>query len=82
MLRAAVERKFEIVGEALTRTLEADPSLAARLPEAREAVGLRNAIAHGYDEIVDRVVLHTAHVGLPVLLEHVRAILEERADSD
>ena len=77
MVRSAVERQFEIVGEALGRALRADPGLDRRIPEAREAVGFRNVLAHGYDEVVDRLVFNAAREDLPGLLDHVRKILDE-----
>lgn len=77
MLRSAVERQFEIVGEALNRALRADQDLIRLIPEAPEAVAFRNVLAHGYDEIVDRLVFNTAQEKLPGLLERVRTILNE-----
>lgn len=49
MLRAAVEREATIFGEALMRLRRDDPATAARVPNLREAIGLRNALVHGYD---------------------------------
>lgn len=77
MLRSAVERQFEIVGEALSRALRAGPDLAGLIPEAPEAIAFRNVLAHGYDEIIDRLVFNTAQETLPGLLKRVRAILDE-----
>jgi uncharacterized protein with HEPN domain len=76
MLRRAVERQFEIIGEALARALDAEPRLAQRIPEASEAIGLRNVIAHGYDEVVDKLIISTARDDLPGLLDRVRAVLD------
>jgi uncharacterized protein with HEPN domain len=42
MRRAAVERKFEILGEALSRAEESAPELTARLPDVRRIIGMRN----------------------------------------
>ena len=47
MRRAAVERKFEILGEALNRAEELAPELTERLPEIRRIIGMRNRIIHG-----------------------------------
>ncbi len=76
MVRSAVERQFEIVGEALSRALRADLGLTALIPEASEAIAFRNVLAHGYDEVVDRLVFNTAQERLPALLEHVHTILD------
>jgi uncharacterized protein with HEPN domain len=77
MLRSAVERQLMIVGEALNRTLRAAPELVNRIPEAPEAIGFRKLLAHGYDEVVDRLVFNLAHERLPLLIDRVRAILDE-----
>lgn len=47
--QAAVERKFEIIGEALNRLRQAHPELAARISDLRRIIGFRNVLAHGYD---------------------------------
>lgn len=51
MLRSAVERQFQILGEALARALRQDPELDTRLPASRGAIDFRNVIAHGYDAL-------------------------------
>ncbi len=56
MIQAAVERKFEIVGEALNRVQRVDADLFDRIPQARRIVGFRNILAHGYDVIDPEVV--------------------------
>lgn len=56
MLRSAVERQVEIVGEACRRALDDEPSLRSRVPEAALAVAMRNRIAHGYDTVDDGIV--------------------------
>ena len=53
MLRSAVERQFEITGEALRRLEKLRPDLAARIPDVRSAIGLRNVLIHGYATIDD-----------------------------
>jgi uncharacterized protein with HEPN domain len=38
VLRTLVERKFEIIGEALNRLTRSDPALAAQIPEHRQII--------------------------------------------
>ena len=54
LLQLAIERQFEIMGEALYRLEKIDESnLVMRIPEYRKIIGLRNIIAHGYDIVDD-----------------------------
>lgn len=73
MLQLAVERQFEIIGEALARLERADAgSLSAKIPEYRQIIGFRNLIAHGYDIIDDAALWDFVTNRLPELLEKVR----------
>ena len=47
MLRSAVERQLEVVGEALNRLLRMKPDLEASISQARRVIGLRNRLIHG-----------------------------------
>lgn len=47
MLRAAVERQCEIVGEALTKLAKLDPPVASRISEHRRVIAFRNILIHG-----------------------------------
>src|SRR5438270_11598425 len=42
LVRSAVERQFEIIGEALNRLSNVDPGLARRVPDLRQIVNFRN----------------------------------------
>ena len=53
MLRSAVERQIEIIGEALGTLARVDATIAARIPELRDIVAFRNILIHGY-AILDR----------------------------
>ena len=59
MLRAAVERHFEIVGEALGSLAKLDSELAARVPDLKGAVAFRNLLIHGYSVVDHRIVWQT-----------------------
>lgn len=57
VLRSAVERKLEVIGEALSRADRAMQDLDAVVPGLRKMIGLRNVLAHGYD-VVDVHVIY------------------------
>ena len=75
LLQAAVERKFEIIGEALSRIKRIAPDQAAKIPEHERIIGFRNIIAHGYD-IIDVGILWAAITDhLPPLKKKVDTLL-------
>jgi uncharacterized protein with HEPN domain len=79
LLRSAVERQFEVLGEAMTRALRAEPDIAGAIDEALGVVDFRNVIAHGYDVLADDTVWDVAVRRLPALRETVAGLLRERA---
>jgi uncharacterized protein with HEPN domain len=82
LVRAAVERQFEIIGEALNRLSKTAPELAARVPDLREIVSFRNVLIHGYASIDHAKVWRTAGTLLPVLRAAVSALLAELGPPD
>ena len=75
MLRAAVERQFEIIGEALAQLAKRDPTLAGRIREYRQIIAFRNILIHGYAEVDDRLVWDMVQSRLSVLLQQVDDLL-------
>jgi len=75
MLRAAVERQFEIIGEALAQPAKRDPALAGRIREHRQIIAFRNILIHGYAEVDDRLVWDVVQSRLPTLLQQVDDLL-------
>jgi len=74
--RRAVEREFEIIGEALNRLDHDDPETAERIPELGRIVGFRNRIIHGYDAVDNATVWGIIESHLPVLQAQVEALLK------
>jgi uncharacterized protein with HEPN domain len=72
LLRSAVERQFEIIGEALARLARADAAMAAQIPTLRSIIGFRNILIHGYATVNDDMVWRTIQEDLPPL----RAVLD------
>jgi predicted nucleotidyltransferase/uncharacterized protein with HEPN domain len=75
MMRAAVERQFEIIGEALAALERVDGTVAARLPDLRQIIASRNVLIHGYATIDDRPVWDAAQNDLPQLLAAIVQLL-------
>ena len=79
-LRSAVERKFEIMGEALNRIHRDAPALLKRIREHREIISFRNILVHGYDAIDDQIVWDVIEADLDTLIQDVEAILRDNQD--
>ena len=77
MPRSAVERQFEIIGEALAHLARLDPSLANRIREHPRIIAFRNILIHGYTELDHRIVWDIVESKLPTLRSDVAALLEE-----
>lgn len=75
-LRRAVEREFEVIGEALARLARTSPEVAERIVHLPRIVGFRNRIIHGYDAIDHATVWGVIAGHLPLLLAEVEALLK------
>lgn len=65
MLRRAVEREFEIIGEAMSRIEKLDSSI--EISSKRQIISMRYRVIHGYDKIDNEIVWGTIVRHLPVL---------------
>lgn len=77
LLRSAVERQFEIAGEAMSQFRKLDPATADRVPDMHRIVGMRNTLIHGYAEVNDLTIWRTATENLDKLVSAVDALLAE-----
>ena len=76
LVRSAVERQLEILGEACRRALDEAPDLRDGWPEAALAVALRNRIIHGYDRLEHAIVLDTVKRDPPLLVTKLETELK------
>ncbi len=75
MLRQAVERNFEIIGEAVGRLAKADPTTASKIGDYQQIISFRNVLIHGYDLIDEAQVWEVIRTNLPTLEAEVTALL-------
>ena len=73
--KAAVEREFEIIGEALNRVHKIDSHKLESITDWRQIIQFRNVIAHGYDIVEDRLVFESIREDLPLLLSELKALI-------
>lgn len=77
-MRQTVERNLEIIGEALSRLRVNDPDTAAGITDVHRIIGLRNRLAHGYDdEIEDALVWRAVQESLPTLRADVERLVPD-----
>lgn len=81
MQRAATERMFEIMGEAMTRLREDDPDVLQAITDAHAIIGFRNRLIHGYDAVDDEIVWRIIQEKAPLLSQEVRALLEKAGET-
>ena len=77
LVRSAVGRQLEILGEACGRALTEAPDLRELVPEAALAVALRNRVIHGYDRVENQIVFDTVKRDLAPLVEKIEAELAQ-----
>ncbi len=76
LVKAAVERKFEIIGEAMSRLCKTSPAMAQRIGEHEKIIAFRNLVIHGYDIVSDPIVWDVIQNKLPSLVEDVSKLLD------
>jgi uncharacterized protein with HEPN domain len=74
-LRSAVERQFEIVGEAMSQLRRIDPETATAIPELPRVVAFRNILVHGYANVDNRLVWGVLETDLSSLLATLNRLL-------
>lgn len=73
--RSAVERKTEIMGEAINRILKIQRDFP--LPNAKAIIGTRNRIIHGYDSVKPDFLWGIVIRHIPQLKQDVERIISE-----
>jgi uncharacterized protein with HEPN domain len=73
-VKSAVEREFEIIGEAMKNLLDIEPNIEITNPQ--KIVALRNRIIHGYDTIDDILIYQVFQDHVPLLKKEVDKLLD------
>ncbi|MCD4818199.1 MAG: DUF86 domain-containing protein [Candidatus Cloacimonetes bacterium] len=73
MLKRAIERNLEIIGEAVNRILKTNSEI--EIKNAKTIIGLRNFIIHSYDRISDENIWGIITKHLPILKENINKLL-------
>jgi len=81
MLRSAVERQFQIIGDALNRLSRLDPATAERIPDLRRVVAFRNVLVHGYAVLDHELVWELATTRVVGLVREFELLLGEEPPS-
>jgi uncharacterized protein with HEPN domain len=75
LLQRAVERGFEIVGEALSQLRKIDPGTAESISDWRAIIGFRNVLIHGYGAVNNDKTWDIVQTELPILQRELTALL-------
>jgi uncharacterized protein with HEPN domain len=78
MVRSAVERQFEIIGEALNQLSKVDLVLASAIPELPRIVAFRNILIHGYATVDDELVWQVLTGKIPALRQVLAELLAQQ----
>lgn len=73
--RSAVERKVEIMEEAINRILKIDSNF--NLPNAKEIINTRNRVIHGYDSVTPEFLWGLIIKHIPILKQDIEKILSK-----
>jgi uncharacterized protein with HEPN domain len=72
ILQRAIERDLEIIGEAIRKIIEIDPTIT--ITSAKNIIGLRNIIAHAYDSVEPEMIWGIIQNNIPVLADEIKKI--------
>ncbi|MDE6796153.1 MAG: DUF86 domain-containing protein [Muribaculaceae bacterium] len=74
----AVERKTEIMGEAINRILKIDPKFP--IPNAKAIINTRNRIIHAYDSVETEFLWGLVIRHIPLLKEDIQTLINSTTE--
>jgi uncharacterized protein with HEPN domain len=77
MLKRAIERDLEIIGEAVNRILKQDSSFENKISDAKAIVGLRNQVIHAYDNVSDENIWSIIINHIPKLKKDITNLIAD-----
>lgn len=75
--RSAVERQFEIIGEAFSQLSRVDSATAAAIPHLPRIVAFRNVLIHGYASVDNKLVWGVVETHLGALRAALEGLLSD-----
>ena len=72
ILQRAIERDLEIIGEAIRKIIDIDPTIT--ITSAKNIIGLRNIISHAYDSVEPEMIWGIIQNNIPVLADEIKKI--------
>lgn len=79
MLKRAVERNLEIIGEAVNRITKRDVSFNTKITSSQAIVSLRNQVIHAYDNISDENIWSILINHLPKLKTEIEILIRDNS---
>lgn len=78
MLKRAVERNLEIIGEAINRIITRDDSYIELISNSKSIIGLRNHVIHAYDNVSDESIWSILINHLPKLKIEIDNLIQKQ----
>jgi uncharacterized protein with HEPN domain len=75
IVKRAIERDLEIIGEAVRQIQIAHPEF--QISSSKKIIGLRNLLAHAYDSIDDELIWSIVQRDLPQLKREIHQLLND-----
>ncbi len=76
LIQSAVERKLEIIGEALNRIKKLNKNTLDNITDAQRIIGFRNVIIHGFDILDSKIIWDALQCNIPQLKEEIDNLMK------
>lgn len=78
ILRLAIERNFEIIGEAANKLNKHNPNV--EITNIKKMISLRNLLIHSYDNVTNSDIWNIIENHLPILKTELKVYLDKYPD--